>query len=35
MSIYKLFAQTLLWSWARASLAGSEPAPPRGWRRGL
>jgi hypothetical protein len=30
MSVYRLFAQTLLWSWAQASLAGDEPAPPRG-----
>jgi len=30
MSVYRLFAQTLLQSWARASLAGHEPAPPRG-----
>ena len=30
MSVYRLFAQTLVWSWARASLAGHEPAPPRG-----
>jgi len=33
--VYKTFGIKGKWSWAWASLAGDEPTPPRGWRRGL